>query len=844
MNMADLTDTFMTAAVLASVATGLSKFTGIANQRVKECNRIAVMVEELSKLGVQCGELDDGIWIEGTNGDIACMSRGSFVDCHKDHRIAMSFAVLGSLVPGIVITDKLCVGKTYAEFWEDVENRLGLRLEDHDVVDKFETGVRKLVFGDSLILIGMRGVGKSTIGKYAASRLGYKFIDLDQELTIKFGMPLKDFVDENGWPAFRRMEASVCVALVTKYPKGYIISCGGGVIETLSAVTYLQSRPGVVLLTRDIADIEKILADSDSISPRARLPEPLSSVWNRRRPLFVKASSYEFVIRQGDFDWSKIQVDLELFLRRILGLDPVDLHHKSASFFLSLTYPKVDSCLDVLGTICQGCDAVELRVDKLDVCRDVEKVALELALLKRHLNSLYGNSFSVIFTVRTIEQGGNLPSEEKELIFQLLKQALRMGVEYVDLEIEFPASLRAQLCKVRGNSKFIMSYHDIKTNGGGPDDLRHLFEYCHTDYADVVKVVVTSQNPPEDVLSLMKVQADFEHCHKMPSIALAMGKRGQLSRVLNQVLTPVTHPALPSIAAPGQLSVKQINSLRISLGLLDEKKFSLIGYPIQLSSSPSMHNAAFRQLELPFEYGLFESNGVDEKLLAYLRDPAFGGASVTMPMKEKLFDLVDEISESVREIGSLNVLHRRRDGKMFADNTDWIGIYRVIEVNGPYLANSKLPALVIGGGGTAKAAVYALKKLGLQVSIFNRTHEKAHALAQRFGIEFVPDLDLFDPSVPLAVLVNTVAASAGWTAPENLLKGKPFVFDVNYLPPETKLGKQAAEHGCKVLRGIDMLIEQGIAAFEIWTGRKCPAKILEEGAFEFYSKVSASTGPR
>jgi pentafunctional AROM polypeptide len=97
----------------------------------------------------------------------------------------------------------------------------------------------------------------------------------------------------------------------------------------------------------------------------------------------------------------------------------------------------------------------------------------------------------------------------------------------------------------------------------------------------------------------MKVQSDFHHVRRISSIALAMGERGKLSRVMNQVLTPVTHPALPSIAAPGQLSVRQILDLRLTLGMLSEKWFCLIGYPIKLSPSPSMHNAAFQKLQLP-----------------------------------------------------------------------------------------------------------------------------------------------------------------------------------------------------------------------------------------------------
>jgi len=150
--MGDMTDAFMTAAVLMAVAQGESEITNIANQRVKESNRIAVMVEgqiflqvsltshrkerkevavfsswiELGKCGVETSELPDGIKIKGK--DYQSLN-GSSIACHDDHRIAMSFAVLGCLVKGIIITDKACVEKTYPEFWDHLERFMSVQVK-------------------------------------------------------------------------------------------------------------------------------------------------------------------------------------------------------------------------------------------------------------------------------------------------------------------------------------------------------------------------------------------------------------------------------------------------------------------------------------------------------------------------------------------------------------------------------------------------------------------------------------------------------------------------------------------------------------------------------------------
>lgn len=123
--MSTMTDTFMTAAALAAVARGTTRLYNIANQRVKECNRLAAMVTELAKCGVTARELSDGIEIEGR---AAAELRPASVACYSDHRIAMSFAVLGCRVPGIVITDKECTAKTYAEFWTDLETHFKIKL--------------------------------------------------------------------------------------------------------------------------------------------------------------------------------------------------------------------------------------------------------------------------------------------------------------------------------------------------------------------------------------------------------------------------------------------------------------------------------------------------------------------------------------------------------------------------------------------------------------------------------------------------------------------------------------------------------------------------------------------
>jgi len=182
-----MSDAFMTAAVLmaATPVGAVSRITNISNQRVKESSRIAVMVAELTKLGVVARELPDGLEVEGAALD---QLKPAVIDCHDDHRIAMAFAVLACRVPGLVIADKGCVAKTYPTFWDDLQRGLGVRLavpepEAQERARELRLGITHPTASvggrpleASVVLIGLRGVGKTTLGRAAAAALGRDFI--------------------------------------------------------------------------------------------------------------------------------------------------------------------------------------------------------------------------------------------------------------------------------------------------------------------------------------------------------------------------------------------------------------------------------------------------------------------------------------------------------------------------------------------------------------------------------------------------------------------------------------------------------------------------------------------
>lgn len=185
---------------------------------------------------------------------------------------------------------------------------------------------------------------------------------------------------------------------------------------------------------------------------------------------------------------------------------------------------------------------------------------------------------------------------------------------------------------------------------------------------------------------------------------------------------------------------------------------------------------------------------------------------------------------------------------LIGENTDWRGIYNPLKrrLGDVTASNTKSTALILGGGGTARAAAYAASKLGLEKIYFNRTPSKVEDLAREFGGVVAKSLDsdksnkeslgalLDEANGKISVVISTLPAAAEFQLPEWLLANDslPIVFDVNYKPYSTALLLQATEKGCNVIRGSEMLWEQGVGQFELWTGRTAPYGVMKKVVLE------------
>lgn len=717
----------------------------------------------------------------------------------------------------------------------------------------------------SVVLIGMRGSGKTFIGERAAAALGWSCIDADSYFEKCHGTGVREFVHEHGWPAFRSAETEILQDLLTNKGNRYVISLGGGIVETPAArdllKTYGTEKGPVVHIQRQIDEVIRYLGEENA---RPAYGEPVIEVFWRREPWYAECSTYEFVNNAWELannadvplGASRATFDeIARFFGHITGQLPNlarNLEPNKRSYFLSLTYPDITPALPCIEDLTTGVDAIELRVDLLRAPQDfdvfktyIPKTAyvMDQITALRHVTSL-----PIIFTVRTVSQGGLFPDLKEKEAFALFGLALRLGVEYVDVEISWSEKSIRNLISKKGYSKIIASWHDwsgtMRWDGSVVKEKHELSRRL----GDIVKIVGKA-NSIQDNFALVEFASRIRNEPQAKLlIALNMGVEGQMSRILNPSFSPVTHPLLPSEAAPGQLSFRQIQIALHLLGQLPAKRFFLFGKPISQSMSPTLHNTAFDILGLPHHYELLETDGVGEEIKATIVSPDFGGASVTIPFKLDVIPLLDKLSAAAEAIGAVNTiipLPANADGSgqiLYGDNTDWQGIRNTIRSRFPLSANAG-PALVIGAGGTARAAIYALHALGVRyIYLHNRTKSKAQALADDFpevGVQLVDDLDSWTVERPSpSIIISTVPASATTTndskqdavfLPRGLFHGSyapedGIVVDMAYKPAETPLLALAKATGKNwvTVPGLEVLLEQGYFQFELWTGRKCP----------------------
>ena len=463
-----------------------------------------------------------------------------------------------------------------------------------------------------------------------------------------------------------------------------------------------------------------------------------------------------------------------------------------------------------------GVDLVELRIDCLRRDPDLKRI-------------LKDRPTPLVFTIRRGMDGGLWRGNEEKRQ-QLLREAIALGVDYVDLEQDIAGKIRRF-----GKTQRVISYHNLKAT---PVDVQDLAEKAEEMDPDIVKVATAATTLAEASRVL-----HLGVTGKFPTIPIAMGEIGVFTRILGAKLgAPFTYAGFnpERTFAAGMLDYRVLKR-DYFYNQIDSKTevYGVIGDPIEQSLSPAIHNAAFRHLGLnkvlvPF----LVPNG---ELEAFFRDLLWldiKAVSVTIPHKEAIVAMLQQKEGAVERTGSCNTVVVDSDGRRIGYNTDYRAAMDSLEAGmggGGDESEDASPlldkqVLILGAGGVARSIAFGLMRRGVHLTITNRHDERASALAEEVGCRFVT---WSQRATSIAdVIINCTPVGMHPMVDDTPLPPSAFprqgivVFDTVYHPENTMLLKLARERQATVITGVDMFLRQAALQFKIYTGQDAPMDVM------------------
>src|SRR5271169_1647102 len=423
---------------------------------------------------------------------------------------------------------------------------------------------------------------------------------------------------------------------------------------------------------------------------------------------------------------------------------------------------------------------------------------------------------TVIATCRRAVNGGKFKGSAATQL-DILTKAAATGFQLVDIELQSAEILKAaELAELKDRVGLILSYHDFKAT----KKLEETFAEMKRYPADFYKVVSTATTLYDNVAMMKFLQA---HSAQHEMVGLCMGEQGIISRVLGVRAGSVFTFAAATRGeetAPGQVTASELrDTYRIEMVDAATQVYGVAGDPVAHSLSPIMMNAAFRRETVNAVYLALHAKTLKD-LMACVPNIPLRGLSITMPYKQDIVEVLSNSDALTRQIGSCNTVVRSQDGKLYGFNTDVAGVVVPLEQR-MTLQGAKV--LLVGAGGVARAAVFGLKNKAAEVFITNRTAEKGQALARQAKARYLKRPDVAKSSFDVIVNATSLGMGSSRQSPldENELNTK-YLFDLVYVPAETKLMKMARARNIEIIPGLEMFVQQGARQFEIWTGKPAP----------------------
>jgi 3-dehydroquinate dehydratase/shikimate dehydrogenase len=483
---------------------------------------------------------------------------------------------------------------------------------------------------------------------------------------------------------------------------------------------------------------------------------------------------------------------------------------------------------DAVERAAEVADIIELRLDCLDDVDAAERVMDHARLFGRPL----------ILTLRSAEQGGHSSIDYKSR--RQFWSSLRPPATdcFVDLEYDLVQDLSSAVSMQLDADwkQVICSHHDFKVV---PPELDRIYERMTATPAGIIKIAAQA-NDAIDCLPILRL---LERARKenRELIAIAMGPAGIMTRVLGPSRGSfLTYGSLDdeNATAPGQLTARELRDVyRIERIDSETEVMGIVGNPVSQSLSPLMHNAAFAAANLNAVYLPFQTQDVTEFLRRMVhpktREIAWNlrGLSVTIPHKSTVMPLLDWIDETAKEIGAVNTIIVR-DDQLHGYNTDGSGF--IAPLLNRFGSVRYVRCAVIGAGGAARAACWALIKEGASVDLFARNVDRAATTANDSGVPCrelsEADFTGFDIVINATPLGMSGATRGMTPATAAQLQGVRLAYDLVYNPIETVFLREARAAGCDTLTGIEMLIAQAAEQFRLWTGKEPDLEVMRDAA--------------
>ena len=663
----------------------------------------------------------------------------------------------------------------------------------------------------SIILIGARAAGKRSLGFIAASQLRRRFLSESLYFREHTGLSQTDYFQKHGAKAFNIKHMEVFRQMLEGNAHDCIIECGIASLarEARRILKHFAKSHPVIHITRN----------SDHISQLTRVKNTGSEETLRRADEHNRACSnlefynlYDPSCRSGteeaDFSPSSlfvlrdVKLDFQIYIRLVTGrlsldhrhpaaISAVPLEKRSYTYSAVLRMSELSKAKTYLDRIEHGEDAIEFKID-IQVPNMFTTISKLVSQIRR------SNPLPLIYTV---ERTAIAASPNPEMAyFELIEHGLRLGVEYVQLDLFCPRRLIEQVIHNKGYTKVIGTQHFEPAEAGSwlQDERLHAYRSARDYDVDIIQftqlAVSRQDNMDVHVFSYHALQQGTS----CPLIAYNTGPLGKTSLIYNRILTPVRLPG------PGNSedrdSLIQSNEATSALFRsfeFDRLQFHVFGTPCSAQPVPFVYNSIFQLLGLEHAFEQEPATRLDKQVRS-MQQPTFGGCIVSASHKVEANSFVHSRSKHAAIIGAINTIlplrpgpggsippfegqssQRNRAGPvaaLYGENTDWIGITRCFQRKSSprnVASAARGSCIVIGAGGAARSAIYAMMHLGYQnIFIYNRTEDNAQKLADHFTTHLTSQ----DPSTSPRVSVLPYARTeweAGVAAPTAIMSCVP-----------------------------------------------------------------------